>query len=124
MRDRYPERDGGAFRRAGAKPANPVSDGTNIGDVVSDDEAIYGDGITVASRLKSLAEPGGINISRAVPLREHAGRQLEPRVVRYPKTPLLFGIDWCGGPVQFASMSRPQIGSGSKQDRSPGNTSA
>lgn len=40
--------------------------GLNIGDVASDDEAIYGDGITVASRLESLAEPGGINISRAV----------------------------------------------------------
>src|SRR2546423_8533618 len=40
--------------------------GLNIGDVVSDGEAIYGDGIIVASRLESLAEPGGINISRAV----------------------------------------------------------
>jgi adenylate cyclase len=40
--------------------------GLNIGDVVSDDDAIYGDGIAVASRLESLAEPGGVNISRAV----------------------------------------------------------
>ena len=40
--------------------------GLNIGDVVSDGDAIYGDGITVASRLESLAEPGGVNISRAV----------------------------------------------------------
>jgi adenylate cyclase len=40
--------------------------GLNIGDVVSDGEAIYGDGIVVASRLESLAQPGGINISRAV----------------------------------------------------------
>jgi adenylate cyclase len=40
--------------------------GLNIGDVVSDGKGIYGDGITVASRLESLAEPGGVNISRAV----------------------------------------------------------
>jgi len=40
--------------------------GLNIGDVVSDDGALYGDGITVAARLESLAEPGGVNISRAV----------------------------------------------------------
>jgi adenylate cyclase len=40
--------------------------GINIGDVLSDGEAIYGDGIAVASRLESLAEPGGINVSRAV----------------------------------------------------------
>src|SRR5712671_1068339 len=40
--------------------------GLNIGDVVTDGDAIYGDGITVASRLESLAEPGGVNISRAV----------------------------------------------------------
>ena len=40
--------------------------GINIGDVLSDGEAIYGDGIAVASRLESLAEPGGVNVSRAV----------------------------------------------------------
>ena len=40
--------------------------GITIGDVVSDGEAIYGDAVTIASRLESLAEPGGINVSRAV----------------------------------------------------------
>ncbi|HEY3911521.1 MAG TPA: adenylate/guanylate cyclase domain-containing protein [Stellaceae bacterium] len=38
----------------------------NIGDVVSDGDLIYGDGVTVAARMESLAEPGGINVSRAV----------------------------------------------------------
>ena len=38
----------------------------NVGDVVSDGDLIYGDGVTVASRMESLAEPGGINVSRAV----------------------------------------------------------
>ena len=38
----------------------------NIGDVVSDGDMIFGDGVTVAARMESLAEPGGINVSRAV----------------------------------------------------------
>ena len=40
--------------------------GVNVGDVMHDDERIYGDGINVASRLESVAEPGGICISRPV----------------------------------------------------------
>jgi len=40
--------------------------GVNLGDVVVDGEQIYGDGINVAARLESLAEPGGINISGTV----------------------------------------------------------
>jgi adenylate cyclase len=38
----------------------------NMGDVVSDGDLIYGDGVAIASRMEALAEPGGINISRAV----------------------------------------------------------
>ncbi|MBV9814453.1 MAG: adenylate/guanylate cyclase domain-containing protein, partial [Alphaproteobacteria bacterium] len=38
----------------------------NMGDVVSDGDLIYGDGVAIASRLEALAEPGGINVSRAV----------------------------------------------------------
>ncbi|MCH8844718.1 MAG: adenylate/guanylate cyclase domain-containing protein, partial [SAR324 cluster bacterium] len=38
--------------------------GINTGDVVVQDDAIYGDGVNVAARLESIAEPGGICISR------------------------------------------------------------
>jgi adenylate cyclase len=37
--------------------------GVNSGDVIVDGEQIYGDGVNVAARLESLAEPGGICIS-------------------------------------------------------------
>ena len=37
--------------------------GINLGDVIHEEDRIYGDGVNVAARVESIAEPGGICVS-------------------------------------------------------------
>ena len=38
--------------------------GINLGDVIQEEDRIYGDGVNIAARLEGLSEPGGICISK------------------------------------------------------------
>jgi class 3 adenylate cyclase/lipopolysaccharide biosynthesis regulator YciM len=49
--------------------------GINLGDVIEDRGDIYGDGVNIAARLESLAQPGGICISDTV--RSAMGKKLK-----------------------------------------------
>jgi len=40
--------------------------GINLGDIMIDENDIFGDGVNVAARLEALAHPGGICVSRVV----------------------------------------------------------
>jgi adenylate cyclase len=57
-----------AGRNADISPARWIQFriGINLGDVIVEDNDIFGDGVNVAARLEMLAEPGGICVSAAV----------------------------------------------------------
>jgi adenylate cyclase len=48
--------------------------GINIGDIIFEDDDIYGDGVNVAARIESVAQPGGVALSGSA--RDHVGRNL------------------------------------------------
>jgi len=47
-------------------PKIPLRIGIHTGDIVHDDEGIYGDGVNIASRIESMAIPGSVLISGKV----------------------------------------------------------
>src|SRR5712664_3389196 len=59
---------GMADRNAGVPPERRIDFrvGINLGDIIVEDNDIFGDGVNIAARLEALAEPGGLCVSRMV----------------------------------------------------------
>ncbi len=53
------------------RPAIQLRIGVHLGDVIVEDDDIYGDGVNIASRLEGIAPPGGIVLSKQV--HDHLG---------------------------------------------------
>src|SRR5678815_1492657 len=49
--------------------------GINLGEIIAQDDDIYGDGVNLAARIEGVARPGRIAVSQAV--REQVGNRLE-----------------------------------------------
>ncbi len=67
--------------------------GINLGDVIVQDDDVYGDGVNVAARLEGLAEPGGVIVSGKVREEVHAKldfgfEDLGPQVVKNISDPV------------------------------------
>jgi adenylate cyclase len=57
-----------AARNTGVQPERRIDFriGINLGDIIIDENDIFGDSVNIAARLEALAEPGGICVSRVV----------------------------------------------------------
>src|ERR1700730_11323489 len=40
--------------------------GINLGDVIVEDDDLYGDGVNIAARVEALADPGGVFVTNTV----------------------------------------------------------
>jgi TolB-like protein/class 3 adenylate cyclase/Flp pilus assembly protein TadD len=88
--------------------------GINVGDIISDENDIYGDGVNVAARLEALAEPGGICVSRIVHEQvcdkldfsfEDMGEQQVKNIARPVRTHRVLLNTRCDEPISAAASS-------------------
>ncbi len=62
---------------SGSRPNIVLRIGINLGDVIIENDDIYGDGVNIAARLEPLAEPGGVCVSSIV--NESVGNRINVR---------------------------------------------
>ena len=83
--------------------------GINVGDVISDGDDIFGDGVNIAARLEGIAAPGGINLSRQAYEQvegklDVAFRALGPQALKNIARPVeVFAVDLSGRVAQKAA---------------------
>jgi len=89
--------------------------GINIGDVIVEGDAIYGDGVNIAARLESLADPGGICMSGTAydQVRRKPGLAYEfmgeQQVKNISEPVRVYRVLWREEDVQKAAHSRKKL---------------
>ena len=93
--------------------------GVHLGDIIFEDNDIFGDGVNIAARLEGIALPGGVSVSASV--REHVGDRLdltfedmgEQTLKNIARPVHVFQVGWEGGPTArpepLALPSKPSI---------------
>jgi TolB-like protein/class 3 adenylate cyclase/tetratricopeptide (TPR) repeat protein len=88
--------------------------GIHLGDVVFEEGRVYGDGVNVASRIRPIAEPGGICVSGEV---QHSIQNQENIKTRSLGRQQLRNV---ARPVEVFALGRPGTIVGSARDPRPG----
>jgi adenylate cyclase len=96
--------------------------GVNLGDVLVDGDRIYGDGVNIAARVQTLAEPGGVCISGTVfdqvetklpltyePLGEQTVKNIARPVRIYRVRAAAGGRPSTAGPPPVSADPRPSV---------------
>ena len=105
---------GMAERNADVPPEQQIEFriGINVGDIIIDGDDIFGDGVNVAARLQTLADPGGICVSRVVRDQvldklSFAFESLGAQEVKNIARPIeVYRVDLRGGTPQGSSRGR------------------
>ena len=88
--------------------------GVNLGDVIAEEEDIFGDGVNVAARLEALADPGGICVSRVVrdQVRDRLDYTFEDlgdqQVKNIARPVRVYRVRHLGVPIEQPSPTSPQ----------------
>lgn len=105
-----------AKRNAGKSSADQMlfRIGVHAGDVIVDGENLFGDGVNIAARLESIAEPGGVCISGSVydMVRSKVSSEIEhlgPRKLKNISTPItIYRVLAAPAPVRRAATANEQ----------------
>ena len=96
------------------EPELRVRIGIHVGDVVHRDGSLHGDGVNIASRIRPLAEPGGICVSDEIQHSIQNQDNLETRSLgdhefkNVPRTVAVFTVAGTAAPPAPLTTPRPQ----------------
>ena len=103
-----------AEREAGEPPQRRMlfRVGINLGDVIAQDNDIFGDGVNIAARLQAMAEPGGLCIGASVydqvkGRRDHVFRPMGERRLKNIAAPVVVFAWEAGGTARKPASAWP-----------------